>query len=113
MKQRYGHHLHFCAHLELIDGFTKQRDYIDAYAVCTFAVVFLYAMPSEVEAFCCLEKFVKMCPACNASTGDFHREMQVGYPFYYTRVISKDSQSPYCIFYSDALNTSTLTSLPV
>ena len=61
-KRGYGHYLPFCAHLELISGFTKQHHKLSMLQF-DYAVVFLYVMPSEAEAFCCLENFVARCPA--------------------------------------------------
>lgn len=53
----------FFAPPELIGGFTEQGHELSLFSVFPYAIVFLYAMLSEVEAFCCLQKLVTMCPA--------------------------------------------------
>ena len=40
----------------------NQEPAIDEWTVSVYALVLLYTMPSEAEAFYCLEKFVEKCP---------------------------------------------------
>ena len=41
----------------------NQKHADDDRGILSYALVFLYIMPSEAEAFYCLEKFVEKCPA--------------------------------------------------
>lgn len=51
-----------------------QQPQVDEWEVLVYALVLLYTMPSEAEAFYCLEKFVEKCPVyvSQSQSGGFH-----------------------------------------
>jgi hypothetical protein len=53
----------FHAQKELMHLFTNQHRKPDIHTLCDYATVLLYNMPSEAEAFWCLENFIAKCPA--------------------------------------------------
>jgi hypothetical protein len=60
---RHVYYLPFDAHKELMGLFTNQHRKLSISVLLDYALVFLYTMPNEAEAFWCLENLVAKCPA--------------------------------------------------
>lgn len=79
-----------------------------------YAVVFLYVMPSEAEAFCCLENFVARCPAfAESNFPGFFQSLKVWYPFLFDSSCYEGLTKLFGSFWINALSTLMLTSMPI